>query len=564
MQQKFKIIDILVLSFFAVLITFQPYFLHGKINVYETGLYLPGIDAVLKGLVPYRDFFHLRGPFELYMPAAMMAVWGKNIAVLSTYFYIGTVLTLICCVWLAAELYRTRLILYLMVPVLIGRTFPRVVFTYWGGMRYALGILALICAVKFFKGDKIRWVFLGGIVSACGLFTSVEVGICAMIGIIAALTASFAFKIQNRAFVLKSAGAYLLGLLLVVLPYVFYLVKTNSFIPYIESVYAVVVNMQKVIDPHLVSEYPSNLWEALRAMVVPVSKNFRHMTPSYLYIILVAYLVYRWQKRKLSRIDLALLCVGLYGFVIYNTGFRGIWAAQFEMALQPEKILYFFILEEIYFLLKEKRWGMPAQGALSFVNTPRFKAWAFKFFVFVLVGSSVGYALNRYNHRFYAFKYATRVISGKSAEKIRPLSDEKTAVLSIERAGGMVVPLSQADELESMVAFIQESTSPQDIVFTYPELGGYNFFADRPFLGRFPIATFTWFNDDWHKELMTDLNTVMPKVIVVQRELRPDWKTVYLTPDENRRKYDEVMNFISAHYAVARATPESDIYFRKK
>ena len=146
------VFDGLILSAFTALITFQPYFMHGKINVFEVGLYLPGINAILHGAIPFRDFFHLRGPFELYMPAFLMKIFGVHIEMMYLYFYIGTILTLIFCVLIGREIYKTRYILYLMVPVLVARTFPRVYFTWWGGMRYAFGLLVIFCAVKFCNG----------------------------------------------------------------------------------------------------------------------------------------------------------------------------------------------------------------------------------------------------------------------------------------------------------------------------------------------------------------------------------------------------------------------------
>ena len=77
--------DVFILSFFAILITLNPLFMHGRINFFEVGLYLPGIQAVLNGEVPYRDFFHLRGPLELYMPALMMKLWSVHLKILYLY-----------------------------------------------------------------------------------------------------------------------------------------------------------------------------------------------------------------------------------------------------------------------------------------------------------------------------------------------------------------------------------------------------------------------------------------------------------------------------------------------
>src|SRR3989338_7836111 len=176
--QKPAYTDVLVLAIFTVLITLHPYFLHGKINIFEIGLYLPGIQSVLNGEIPYRDVFHLRGPLELYVPALLMKLFGVHIGVLYSYFYAGSVLCLIFCALIAKEVLKTRFILYLFVPVLIGRTFPRVVFTYWGGMRYALGLLAVLCFVKFVRTRRLIWSFVAGFLSGLSLMTSVEIGVC--------------------------------------------------------------------------------------------------------------------------------------------------------------------------------------------------------------------------------------------------------------------------------------------------------------------------------------------------------------------------------------------------
>jgi hypothetical protein len=48
MQKKPARVDAVIACLFVVLITLQPYFLHGKMNLFELGIYLPNIDGVLK------------------------------------------------------------------------------------------------------------------------------------------------------------------------------------------------------------------------------------------------------------------------------------------------------------------------------------------------------------------------------------------------------------------------------------------------------------------------------------------------------------------------------------
>ena len=561
--------DVLAAFFLVVLITLHPYFLEGKINIFEVGLYLPGINAVLHGLVPFRDFFHLRGPFEVYMPAAMMSIFGAQLSVLSVYFYVGTLLTLFLSILIAKELYRTRYVFYLMLLVLIARTFPRVVFTYWGGMRYALGLLAVWCAVKFFKQDRKRWMFFSGVATSCALFTSVEMGVYSIAGVCAALIFSFMFKLQDRRLILKASCMYAAGVAVISLPYLIYLWSVHALAPYLDSVYTVVTRMEYVINQHTLSEFPRNFRETLAAMINPASKNFRHLTPGYCYIVLGLYFVHRIRRKMLSRTDVHLVCIAVYGLIMYNSAFRSIWAAQFEMALQPEKILFFFILEEAYFYFEDKRRVILGRVKSSFpVQRENFKEYLKLYGIlllfFSLALSSAGYSIDRYNKRFFGFKYVRDLILKGNAESIRPLSRVPRRALNIERGRGMVVPVEQAEELEAINDFIRTRTKKDDVVFMYPELGTYSFLFDRPFLGRYPMATFAWFKDQWHEQFLSEFLSNAPEYIILTKELPPDWYAVYFSLEANKAKYNDIMNIINKDYRVEKITPQSIIYQRKR
>ncbi len=568
-HQKPNLRDAIILSAFVVLITFQPFFLYGKINIIEVGLYLPGINAVLHGMVPFRDFFYLRGPFEVYMPAGMMNLFGVQLSVLSLYFYMGTIITMVVGVLIAKELYRTRYLLYLMALVFTARTFPRVMYTYWGGMRYAFGLLALFCAVRFFKRERLVWIFSAGVATAFGIFTSIEIGVCSVAGIFAALIFSYIFKVQDRKFILKSAGIYLTGIAVIAVPYLIYLIAVGAFVPYLEAVYSVVMLKEGIINQHMVSEFPSNLLGGIPSMFNPESKNFRHMTPAYFYVVLIIYFIWRIRNKRVSKIDLSLICIGTYGLVMYDAAFRAIWASQFEMALQPEKILFFYILEEVYLFLRDKK-GRILKNVRTYFPVCRetlknhLKLYGILFLFFGLFGSSVGYSIDRYNKRFTFFKVARNFLLGKDIAPLKPLSEIPTRPLNIERGKGMVVPVEQAEELEAITKLIQQRTREGETVFMYPEYATYSFLVDRPFLGRFPVPTFSWFNDKWHEELVSELKNKKPRYAVLWRKYPLHWEAVYLSLQANKKKYREMIDIIEENYFLETATPESYVYKIKK
>lgn len=549
-----KWFDALILSLFTFLVTFQPYYLQQEINLYELGLYLPGIDTILRGQMPYRDCFHLRGPFELYVPAFMMQVFGANVAVLSTYFYIGTVVALIACVVLGAQLYRTRFLLYLMVPVLVARTFPRVAFTFWGGMRFALGLMAIAAAVQFFKTRKLVWLLGAGALAAGGLFTSVEIGVCAVVGVsLAVLFALFVRSFDMR-FALRSILAFAAGWLLVVIPFLSYLAAQQALGPYLGDVLGVVTRMQTTFNLNHTMEIPNNLGEVLAAMFNPTSTNFKQMTPAYFYLVLLGYFVWKIRAKMIDNTDLAVVCLAGYGVMMYQTAFRHIWAYQFEMALQPEKVLYFFVLEQVYRYIKEKRVQFTVQ---------RFKISVTLMVVIALIGSSLGYAFSRYGKRFVAYKYFMRVMSGKSTADLHPLHGKEAGTIVAERAKGMIAPREQVEEIDKLADFFDKNTQLGETVFIFPELGIYSFIIDRPFVGRYPMVTMAWFREEWHADFMDDLKAEKPRYAVVDKDPGPAFPAIFFKLESNKKKYDEVLDFIKANYRVVDETSGTWIYERR-
>jgi len=322
--------------------------------------------------------------------------------------------------------------------------------------------------------------------------------------------------------------------------------------------------MEGVIDNHLVSTYPRNIIEAFLAMINPWHTNFKHMTPSYLYVFIVIYLFFRLKKKTFVQEDLAIICLGTYGFIMYNIGFRGLWAAQFEMALQPEKILLFFLLEQtfLYLTLKRKEYlafateRLSSQGRMFNVA----KIYGINFLVFAFFMSSVGYSIARYDHRFFAFKFVRDKIIGKDTAYLKPLAGEEARAVNIERASGIIVPVKQAEELEQIDAFVKAHVQKNEMLFTYPELGTYNFFFDRRSIGKFPIATFAWFNDQWHDKFFANLKSVKPQYVILEKEISQRWKDVYLALEPNRKKYNDVMDFILTHYSIEEETTLSYVY----
>lgn len=533
---------------FIVLTTLHPYFLWGKINLFELGLYLPGIDSILNGQIPFKDFFCLRGPMELYLPALLMKIFGANVSILASYFYVGTVLSLIFSFFIAKECYQKKWFLFSFLPVLVARTFPRVVFTFWGGMRYAWGLLALWYLVKYCNTQKKHYLFFTGLISAIAGFTSIDIGASIFIAVLAVFGSLFFSKKTPFIETTKNFFIFLSGALAFTLPLGLYLYQQHAIIPYyemIKEVLWVTSRMSGTIPQG--DSVPHGFGEYFLALINPAHSNFKHMTPFYCYIFFFLHAIYLFVKKRLSLIDISMIGIAIYGLTLFLSSFRNIGAANFEMALQVEKIVLFFLFEKFYFFITSKKLSPKTIGVL----------------VFLLIGSSWGYSIDRYNKRFFAVRWLTTKAMGKSTDGLRPLNEEKTITLDLKRINHMTVPQTQGKDIQQLEEFISQNTEKHEPVFMFPELGTMHFIVNRPSVGRFPHVTLSWFSEKWHQEVMQALKEKQPRYAVINKTMPEYFDIVYFPVESSKRKFDETMQYISDNYVLEEATPSYNIFRRK-
>ncbi len=519
-QSKPTLRDFLILAIFSLLVIWNPFYLIQNLNLFELGLYLPGISSILDGQIPYRDFFHLRGPFELYLPALMMKLFGENVAVLSTYFYVGNVLCLLICLLIAYRLFPQRWILYSFIPVLIARTYPRVVYTYWGGFRYVWGLLAIYCLVEFLLQKKRSWILAAGFLTALAGLTSIEVGVCSGCAIIVSILIA-----DKR---IQTLMMYLIGIATLLIPYFVYLSMNGALNDYFASQWMVATQMTKT---YLQTEpVPSNIGEVLAGLLNPANKNFRQMTPVYCYLFYVIYWLRQRKAKQLTVIDQVILGIAVYGFTLYVTGFRNLWASVFEMSLQPEKIVLFYLIFKIIEM-----------------NSARLNRKMINVLIAAVVLSSIGYSFDRFNKRFLFFRK-------------KPFQNEEMTRMSLPRLHGMILPAVQADDLNQLAQFINEHTKPGDKIWMYPELGALHFILDRPFADKYPIVNMTWMDDREYLRYMTGLWLDVPKFAVVNREMPAYFEQSYFPVEGNRKKHKEQLDYLNKNYTIVFTTPTYNVY----
>jgi len=62
---------------------------------------------------------------------------------------------------------------------------------------------------------------------------------------------------------------------------------------------------------------------------------------------------------------------------------------------------------------------------------------------------------------------------------------QRVAEVALERAGRVDIPDVQAQQMQKVVAYLQDQTSPDEKIFDFSSQGAYYFFANRPSVTRY-------------------------------------------------------------------------------
>lgn len=539
-------LDYVLLAMIIAVITLQPYFMHGAINFYEVGIYLPQINEVFHGKVLYRDIFVLRGPLEIFMPMSMMAMFGKHIGVLNAYFYFGTVLTLTIYAVFALKIFRTKGFAYLFTLVLVARTFPWSCYNVWGGIRFGLGILPILLAANFFTKKNALWLFFAGGVSSLAFWTSFELGPFSFVSIAAMLCLYGYSEAKDIKAILRYAVIYASGIITISAPFAIYLIANSAFTAYIDTIKMVLTRMTKVFDMSLYFNSPGNLKEFILAFS-PFNHNFKYTLPFFFYACASAHLLRKFIKRKIEHRDIIITSALIYGAFLYKGAFRDIEGPQYRMALQPLLLIMFFYIEEAHgFIIKKKKGLSGAKRAMVL------------FLLAAVPLLCIGFSVSKYNKRFFIFKEAKSLIVNKKHAGI-PYAGPMPAAIMSERLRGVTVPSAQAMEIDSVIGFIISRVKIGETVFTFPDLGAYNFFTDRPCLGRFCSPEFSFIASEWFNEMMSNLKNKKPDFVICAK----DFSKFEPYRPALGKYVDEVNLYLSGNYEVVKAYSAVNILRRR-
>lgn len=505
------IFDYVIMPLAIISIVYEPNFLYGPINLYEAGKELACINELFLGKLPYRDVFTVFGPLNIYLEALSMLFFGKNLAVLRAYFYIGTIFTLIIVYIISRHLCKGRLFSCAIALALLVETYHPYWATRWGGFRFGFASMAILCAINFFRNEKLIWAILAGVFTSIAFLVSFDGGIFSWM----AIGYTFCFYVvhnllKKRTLKLQGFMSFFIGILVALVPFLVYFASKNALLPYIDTLITIIKNQRTVwYQGHI----KVNIWGSIHPSQI-LKYNFKYLFPVFLYVGSAIYLTYRIFKRTSSKRGYGILCLSIYGLLMYEARVAmHIIGPQFQMVLQPAIILGFVFLEHTFNQIIRLRHNLGVNH-----NSIKFTA------LIVIFTCGVSYFIFS-EKRFYKNlsgwihyqMHKKHTIS--TFAKAVPTSNIELSPLGIERAKGILVPQKQAEEIEGVTRYIIPKTASGEPVFTFPTHGIYNFLADRSTVGRFNIAGLAWTSPKYRKELLVELKTVKPRYIIYNRQI---------------------------------------------
>ena len=517
-------LEYVLLPIFIYLLTYSAS-IHGNIDMFHEGERLAPLNEMLHGGVPFRDVYVQHGVFQ----NAYLA-WFGSLFFEPTLFGVRSMedvldpLGYVALYLLGLQVFRGRFLTAFICMVIASGT------QFWVSPRHSLGLISFAFVANFLthpqktsKNSNVSWMLvlsgifislifwfdaglglsmlaasiffaliantftysqnisklngvswtlvLAGIFTSLAFWYSTEVGLYTLGGIglflfIYGLRSGI--EMRERPFPLIN---YSCGLLLGFLPIAAYFFSHGAlddviWNSYIQCRYQLAT--WGLAFPSLSKTLTLLSSEGWRAFIF--SEGFRWYLPICIFLIVAAYLTYRRLSGTNSVNTMKLLLLLLGGVAFFRTalgrsdGGHLIYGATFLwlLCLLP---LEGGIVKMFRVGLSSLRGERPWHAALK-------TAWVLiPIVIFCWYVGERHHPLTGFNQKWQRLRQ-------------NPFK-QNTVAQELVRAGGVDIPDDQVEQIQKVVAYIQENTGPKEKIFDFTSQGAYYFFANRPGVSRF-------------------------------------------------------------------------------
>ncbi len=553
--------------------------INGRIDMFHEGERLAPLNEMLHGGVVFKDVYVQHGLFQ----NAYLAWFGSKVfeptlmGVRSMERVLGP-LGYIALYLLGLQVFRGRFFTaFLCFLIVSGNNFSI-------SPRHCFGLLSFTCVANYLtynrdKGlfvswqrtpfDERKWIrhlfkfgwklILAGLFTSLAFWYSTEVGLYTLgaIGLFLFIySLQRRIQMEIRPFPLSS---YCCGLLLGFLPVAFYFLSHGAFDDliwnsYIQCKYQLATWGLKY--PSLANTLAIISDSGWKEFIL--SNGFRWYLPILIFMIAAGYLTYL----RLCRTDITpedtmkLLLLLLGGIAFFRTALGRSDGGHLHFGSTFLWLLCLFPLDrgisgmidglftgeavdgfrERLSLLKDKtRWQRVLK--LSWILIPTIMCiWYVGAVHHPLKGLS-----NKWN-RMLANQFQTR-----------------TAPAELQRAGNVDIPDDQVAQIQEVVTYIQENTSPDEKIFDFTSQGAYYFFANRPSVTRFYMVSYAA-TPGMQREVISALESNQTRLVIFKTG---GWfDNVDGVPVEERHPI--IAEYLDEHYELDININNTEILLRKQ
>ena len=553
MRKNFKILDYAVIPLLIILLV-EPNILRGVIDPLEVSHYLSAANGMFEGKIPFADFLMFFGPLQIYSIVIAMLLFGKTMLVLKMFFYVNYILSFLAIYLLAIKLYRNRFFAYLISLVCVIEVSHPYWATGYDYGRIGLGIIVLFLLIKFIKKEKMKMLLWAGVVSGIVLSYTSDIGVFSITSSLAFIFSYTASKklcnLKDSAkFFFRCISYYITGILLIEIPFFLFLFSQGALSPYLKTTFYIMPKYHIQVWRQPIPPFPYELIGD--PFLLLRSSAFKAYLPALIYLIVCFYLLYSFFKKRWNKEQVIISLLFVYGVLVYKVSFRAIITGpQFIVSLPP-----LILLMGIFF---EKAFNVLIRNSYA-VNTmiSRSKIILATLILFISATYFIGSPKKYYGTLTRWIKYQTYK-RYYCATAIGPalFNEEDFAKPRIERAGDIMVPKQQADDMEGVAAYLKNNTRKNEEVLAFPEDSFYNFLAERPAFSRFYVAGLAWTTPQWRAEILSELIKKPPKIILCSRRI----STLAWSIGRSTEILPLVVEFIHNNYHIVKKINDVIIY----
>ena len=469
-----------ILPVFIYLLTYSGD-IHGEIDLFHEGERLAPLDEMLRGGVPFRDIYIQHGVFQnAYLVWIGSQLFEPTLLGLRSMEHILDPLGYVALYLLGLQVFRGGFFTAFICVLIASGT------EFWVSPRHSLGLISFAFVASFLTHPQstptgnifsLR-LLLAGLFASLAFWYSTEIGLytLAAVGLFLFIYALLQSEISVRKRFLpliSYSGGLLLGFLSVSIYFLSHGalddVLWNS---YIQCHYQ--LETWGLAFPSLtetIALLPTEGWH-----VFVFSEGFRWYLPIAVFLTVAAYLTYRHLCGTHSESDaMKLLLLLLGGIAFFRTALGRSDSGHLIYGATFLWLLCLFLLERgiigifrafLSSLTGKVHWHGALKAACVLIPIVIF-CW--------YVGEA-HQPLAGFNEKWQRLR--------QNPFKQRPVPEE------LARAGHVDIPDDQVEQVQKVVAYIQENTAENEKIFDFTSQGAYYFFANRPSVTRFHQASY--------------------------------------------------------------------------